>query len=445
MLRKLSKAPLILGLVIALCSAEVVGQWSDANTLFRYGVEAFENGQLEDARLYFEHASRQGLQTSSLAYNLGVVYYRLGQYPLAREQFLRLLASRHEALARYNLGLIALKQGESVEAEAAFQAVLALAPPDNLRLLAERQLIRLDQRSPAPESDTTKSWYGFASVGGGYESNLALFPDSASSDLGDVFAEGVLGGSGYVYGDRDAGVRTDASLYARHYSSEDGFDSELVQADASWVQAVADGRARIGIGGAWVRRGGDPQERHTRGVLDYRWGDCLGLIAAGQCLLRATITQVDAEPEYAAYDGELYQLDGRYGTRWGAWQGQLRYRGEYNDREDFRTASEFYSVSPQRHGVRLQASHQLWPSLELELGAGVRYSYYPDRYQLDGAAGPVSVRREDTRLQAGLGLTWRLLANLAATMDYDYKKNRSTIDRYQYTNQYVALGVETSF
>ncbi|MDX1755240.1 MAG: hypothetical protein R3175_04190 [Marinobacter sp.] len=440
-----SKWPLILGLFLVLCSSEALSQWTDAQTLFRYGVEAFEDGQLQEARLYLEHARKQGMDSASLHYNLGVVYYQLADYGQAEIRFRQLLDTEHQALAAYNLGLIALKQEQSATAQTLFSSILDMDAPEKLRTLSQRQLDRLEGAADVAAKQP-KDWYGFTSLAAGYEDNLALFPDSARSDLDDEFVEVVLAGSGFLYGTRDRGLRADLGAYLRHYTSEEDFDSELAQANLQWRQAVSAGRLGIGGGGAWVRRGGEPQERHARALLSYQFGSCGKLFDAQACRVKFTATDVHAEEGFDAYEGQLYQLDARYRVRWDEWTGELNYRGEYNDRADFTTATEFYSVSPQRHGVDISIAHPVWPRLELELRTGYRYSYYRNRHRLDNGAGDLrSVRREDHRWRTGLRATLALPAGFAVVTEYDYKANLSTIERYEYSNQYAMLGLELTF
>ncbi|MDC0661284.1 tetratricopeptide repeat protein [Marinobacter sp. SS21] len=444
-MQSLSKLPLIFSLFLVLISSQAYSQATDAQTLFRYGVEAFERGQLQEARLYLEHARKQGLQSASLSYNLGVLYYQLAEYELAKIEFGQLLGTRHQALATYNLGLIALKQEQSDTARTAFESVLQQTPPENLATLAQRQLDRLAGAAEVPVA-APKDWYGFISVAGGYEDNIALFPDSARSDLEGGFAEAVAAGSGFLYGDRNRGLRGDVGLYLRHYASEDDFDSELAQVNLQWRQLIGPGRLGFGAGGAWVRRGGEPQERHSRAMLSYRLAGCGNWFDSESCLLKLTATDVSAEAGFDAYEGQLYQLDARYRARWQAWTGELKYRGDYNAREDLTTGAEFYSVSPQRHGLELSIAHPVWQRLELELRTGYRYSYYRDRHRLNsGDGGTLAVRREDHRWRAGLRAKVELPAGFAVFTEYDYKANLSSIDRYEYTNQYALLGLELSF
>lgn len=442
-LLQLFKTPLALGLAMFLASTGASAQWVDANTLFRYGVEAFQQGQPDEARLYLEHARNQGMNSQSLYYNLGVVYYQLERYTDASAAFRELLDTDSQALARYNLGLIALKQDDPTAARASFRAVLDADAAENLATLAERQLARLGEAVPV--SGTEKSWFGYTAFSSGYETNIGLFPDSARSEVDAAFAEAVVAGNGFLWGDAEAGLRTDLGYYGRHYISEQDFNSDVGQFGVSWVQAAGPGRVRVGAGGSWLFRAGSAQERHARLLLEYLQGGCLGWFQTEFCRIRFTATEVVAEPEYQAYDGQLYRLDGRYQVIWQRWKGRLDYRGELNDRKDLSTAREFYSLSPERHQLELAVSYPVLSELELGLSLGARYSEYQDPHRLAVPEGTLVIVRSDTRLQAGLDARWQLGSGWALIANYQYKRNASNIDRYDYSNQFGDLGVEVSF
>jgi hypothetical protein len=106
-----------------------------------------------------------------------------------------------------------------------------------------------------------------------------------------------------------------------------------------------------------------PQERHTELFEEYEWPDCLGWLVAEQCLLTAGASQVDAADEYRGYEGQQYRADLRYRGFWRSLQVTLVYRGEYSSREDFAFEDQFFSVSPQRHGLALSGVQPLTDSL----------------------------------------------------------------------------------
>jgi tetratricopeptide (TPR) repeat protein len=90
-------------------------------------------------------APRSGQQAASLHYNLGATYFRLGRYDAAYGQFRRISADPELGMmARYNLGLVEARRGNTFEAETHFRGVHALAKSVALRNCAAARLgIRL--------------------------------------------------------------------------------------------------------------------------------------------------------------------------------------------------------------------------------------------------------------------------------------------------------------
>ena len=62
-----------------------------ARTSLEQGVQAFRNGDYEQALQHFGHARELGVDTPGLHYNLGATYYRLGRYSESRGEFEQLL------------------------------------------------------------------------------------------------------------------------------------------------------------------------------------------------------------------------------------------------------------------------------------------------------------------------------------------------------------------
>ncbi|AHI33035.1 hypothetical protein AU15_05365 [Marinobacter salarius] len=202
-------------LCLALSTAHAQEHTTEAKTLFRAGIQAFNAGDLDEARRLLESAVSKGLSSRSLNYNLGVVYYKLGLYEEAEQTFRTLIPTRQKALAYYNIGLTALARENQDAATQAFQNVLASDPDDNLISLATRQLERLDPTMHA--ASPRKRWAGLVSIGGGYEDNVALFPDTAPRKLDSGFVETLAAASYYLYGDSSAGLRSDIKFYSRQY------------------------------------------------------------------------------------------------------------------------------------------------------------------------------------------------------------------------------------
>ena len=180
---------------------------------FRAGVEAFEAGKLNVAKQHFQSAVDAGLESSSLFYNLGVVCYQLGDYAAAEAAFRTLLDGSNGALARYNLGLVALAREKPLDARHWFEQASAGSAPAKIRTLALTQLDKLDSGVPASASDSLVR--GYLAISGGYDSNIAGLPEDTVSTEGGGFLEALAAGTYEGPVDSRSRITLDGAVYSR--------------------------------------------------------------------------------------------------------------------------------------------------------------------------------------------------------------------------------------
>lgn len=433
--------PVALAVCLALSTVNVQGKTPEAKAHFRAGVQAFNDGELDKARRYLESAAAQGLSSRSLRYNLGVVYYKLGLYEKAEQTFRQLIPTRQKALAYYNIGLTALARENHREAAEAFREVLASDPDDNLISLANRQLERLGPKTGRVVA--RKRWAGLVSVGGGYEDNVALFPDTAPENLDSSFTEALAAASYYLHGDARSGLRADLKAFSRQYPSEHAFDLQVVQGEAKWIQQTTPGQVSVGLGGDYIWRDRRSRERRARLMAAITSRTCPG--PGSRCQIKAEAAQVFPESEFDAYRGQMYRLDARYRIRPGKWSGELKYRVEYNDRDNLETENEFFSVSPERYGLDTDIGYSLTDKLSLKAGAGFRFSYYRTPHQLRIPEGLLTIRREDKRYTLSVGTTYRFSGRTSLSVELDRTDNNSNIDRYSYDRHAATASISVGF
>ena len=173
---KINKASGFVLLIVLLLVQPTYAAQADfsAQEMFQMGTKAFENNKYEQAIDYFKQASRQGLDTPALHYNLGVAYFKSGNLNQAEKEFQTISRSEgYVPLAHYNLGLIALRKGEKQSAASHFRVTLRNTENTNLRKLADRQLDKV-----APSKQKPRTWWGYYSFAGGYDDNVTLDEDS---------------------------------------------------------------------------------------------------------------------------------------------------------------------------------------------------------------------------------------------------------------------------
>ena len=126
---------IVIGLSAYLAAGTGLAQ--SAADLFAEGNALVRSGVLRTALVRYREAAAAGLDTPLLHYNVGVVYYRLGEFADAAEEFARAAAAPElAALASYNRGLAQRASGDHAAATLSFQAAADSADDRDLRRLA---------------------------------------------------------------------------------------------------------------------------------------------------------------------------------------------------------------------------------------------------------------------------------------------------------------------
>jgi len=427
--------------VLAYLSVPVTA-WADtdratAKQQMKAGIAAFQNNDLDQARKLLEAAASQ-LQSRALTYNLGVLYYKMGEYELASQRFRELLDTKQRALAFYNLGLVALAQDNDREARAAFKNSATASAESGDEKLSKLALAQLDELGTLPPPTPLQALF---SVAGGYEENIGLFPDTAPSSLDDAFIETVGAVSGYPVRQGDDALKMQAQLYGRQYRDEDDFDTHLVRLSAAWERTAAPYRFSLGVGGDQLWRGGSSQEQRARVSGQVTTRACQLASEVARCTATLDAEQVYADETLDAYDGQHYRLDFRYRAKLDAWRGDLRYRIDYDDRENLDTGREFFSVSPLGQTLRLAIGYGFTPALELGASVGYRLNYYRDSHRLQTREGLLVIHRKDHRLTYGLDGEYRFNKTVSLLLNLQQIDNDSNIARYDYDKRTATLGV----
>ncbi|OEY66372.1 outer membrane beta-barrel protein [Marinobacter sp. X15-166B] len=425
---------LLFSLGITLSAAEAAATGADTRPVFAAGIKAFQAGDLQQARRHLEAARAQGMTSRALTYNLGVVYYRLADYDNARRMFRQLEHTSNHTLAVYNLGLIALAQDDPARAGELF--LMAADSEGKIAHLARAQLARLrGTHEPG-------HWHGLLAVAVGYEENIALFPDRAATALDGAFLESVGAVSGYAFRRDQQGLKFDARFYVREYFTEADFNVHLLRVESAWVHTLGQERVHLGLGGDQLWQGGDSREQRARLTAGLSTPACTSDPVSARCQLLVQAEQiVAAASRYRAYQGQHYRLETRYRAQWGDWSGDLRYRFGYDARKDWRTATEFFSVSPQAHTLSAKLGYQVTTALRISANASFRHSRYRDPHRLQTPEARLTLVRTDQRLALGLDAEYRFNRTFAMTAKVTHTDNDSNLARYRYHRQTTTLGI----
>jgi len=414
--------------VIALGSAGVAAQ--DAR-LFERGITAFGARDYPAALQSFLEAQRAGLDTPGRHYNLGATYYRLERYDEAEREFAALAQdSAWSALANYNLGRIAQRNGRLAKAREHYELTLRTTTDRSLRALAAEALGRLESQQPT-------SVTAVASLAGGYDSNATLTPDAATagtSHQGDLFAESLAAASYRLLGNAASRVDAQAGFLARTYQDLHQFDQAGLR--LGFTHEADSARWQTGVGAFFdtMYFGGDLFQRAA--VLDARARHPLS--SSSDLRARYEFQRIEGGGGYEYLDGWQQQFFVDAGFALSSSLVRTGYQLELNDRRDLQQGGDFLSFSPTRQSVFAAWIAPNVAGWSAEARAAYRYSRYNDPYVLNG----VEITREDKRF----GIVARAVRSLAGPWrvfaDYSSYRNKSTIDIYDYSRYQVLAGIE---
>ncbi len=427
-------------LALLLLGAGIGSALASAEDDFRKGQQAFKAGRYEQALGWFEKARRAGMRNAAIYYNLGVTHYRLGHYREAEKAFLETTRFPKLApLAWYNLGLVKLRQGDRKAAADWFRKAADGTDDPKLRSLANDRLADLQPR---------KRWRSFAYAGLGYDDNITLTSDVITVPTGksDSFLELYAHTRGVLSGTLRDGILLRAGAFGDFYAS---------LSDYNYLEFNAGLYKSLPIGN-WRTEGGLRFSRSRYGFADYL--QITSLVLRGkrrlsprsQLQMRFRLRNLDAiDNRYDYLSGSSYDL--RIGARWRTGsRGSLRayYQFQDNDRNDLRTATEFHSVSPQRHRLRLTWRNRLSDAWQMRLAGEYRLSLYPEDNLYN--SGAIRIRREDNRWRALAEVTRALSRQTDLVFSYVYTNNDSNLTLpgivdYDYTRNMFLASLQHSF
>jgi tetratricopeptide (TPR) repeat protein len=429
-MRKLNAWVAIIGLVLAPALVAVAGSADDA---YRAAVQAFEAGRYDLARDRFLEARKAGMDTAALSYSLGSTWYRLGAYPQAAEEFRRLLGDpQWEALAHYNLGLVARRQGDETAARGHFRAA-ARSPDAGLAHLAARALE--PDEGPPPVRGA-----GLLSLGVGHDSNVTLSPDAeflAVSDDADSFMELLAAGRLYLTPDAPRPLRLDGSILLRDYSTVDRFDETSLMLGLFQESRLRAWRLQWGGGLDVAYLDG----RSFQEIYSLK-GEGRRHLGAGQDLrLHYSLSRIEADAPYDYLTGWRHRMGGEWRLPVGGAPVRLGYRLDLNDRRDLEQDGEFASYSATRHALYAQASTDLDDRVRLRGRVEYHHSVYNDPHRLEG----LTRTREDDLWWLSLRGAYHLDRSWAVFADLSYAANDSSLREYDYDRSVVMGGIEYVF
>lgn len=439
---------------MALSSLTQAARQSTAEADFESGVAAFRDGDIDKARVLLEQAFEAGLDSSSLRYNLGVVYFRLGLYDQAEAAFTGLLATPHAPLARYNLGLVLQKQGDAEGARAWFRRAADYSSPDQIQALAQQQLASTGSDSSGnfppdakrtSEADATRS-LGFLFMAAGYDDNITGAPDTETTGEGSGFGDLLASGRVYFNQSQGSALRLDMVAYTRQYLDNGDLDNSYLSASASWQERLGAGRLLAGItlSGFWF--GADLLEQKVQLATAYESPGCFwpGVLAL-DCELEVVAAKIQGGSGFSAYDGNFYGGSVSLEKSTGRWNFAISYRLDIDRRDDLDTGTEFFSLSPTRHELFFSAERRVAKRLSLGAKQTFRLSRYAEPHRLSENGQIRTDTREDDQFRSLVFANYQLDRRWRLGMELAWVDNQSTLERYQYQRTEFLISLDGLF
>ncbi len=390
---------------------------------FDTGVQLFNQGNYEQALTYFTRAETGGMASTRLIYNLGSVYYKLAQFENSRRYFEILVDDESlGAQAYYNLGLIEHRIGNNKAAIALFEKSRASSADERFGLLAQKQIAKLRSRELKP-------WFGYASAGYGYDSNITAQPSSNVSGESSTFVE-TLGLFGWKLSGSDTdGIHSLASYYSRNYFEGSDFDNDSITLGGEIRKRID--RWDFGYGLQLTRSSYSGQDfLANTGLIIKAKTRLQNKTEVRLKLLHEDIS--DRSDEFFYLDGNRTSLNVGYRVKTGITEYRYEYELELNDRANTATTSH----SPTRYEFGF---HYLNKRSKETLIGGVLEYRYSDYERV------ASQDRVDDRLRVKLkgehkvDSVWRIKAELL------YADNRSSENEYEYHKYEANVSVHALF
>jgi tetratricopeptide (TPR) repeat protein len=411
-----------------------------AATPFEEGLSAFKQQDYRQAVKLFERSRAEGIDSPVLDFNLASSYYKLEQYDAAKRYYRA--ATRDETLAGlsyYNLGLIALKQHDEQAAYQAFRSSFESSRDDRVRLLAAR---RLETLQPAPAATARPGRFSaFVSLTAAHDDNVANLSDviTTVSNKEDNYLD-LFGIVTYqLSGTRDDGVQLRGGLIKTRYSSLNIYNEDLLSAGAYLYKPLGQWYTRTGLVFYHDTLGGHPfQQRLALQFNAYRY------YASGQRLrFRYDLTHHnDLDARYAYLNGTRQRLGIEHRSRKGKHELNLGYRYEWNARNDYSTATSFFSYSPVRHTLFGEYEYRVTTHWAGRMNYEYRHSDYGVAHVSKGVDLGV---QQDDRDRYGLTGVYRLDRDTDFELGWQRTLNYSNYASERYNSSVVMLRANLFF
>jgi len=425
-------------IVLLGCHAFAVKAESDlSKQLFAKGIAAYNTQNYQQALTFFNRSSAEGLQDERLFYNMGSAYYRIGQYGEAYQAYEK--SAKHSSLApvaRYSMGLAAMKMDHQPQAIENFLLSYRLSTNEQQKALAFRMLNKMN----AGHRVTIKQkWNSVMAANYGYSSNATtLHPDYTllQDNVADQYQRYFV----------SVGFRP---IHNLQFEFRNVWLNYMEIDTRDMVKSALNGKYRytfsrllldVNMGSAVSFLNGRSFQRNSHAGLEasysiskkmslsvgYQWNDYRDLDKKYD-YLSGTMSQL-------TWAGTINQAASRY---------RLEFSVELNDRHDYYENEMLsQSFSPQRFSAAFHTSHKMSKRFTWSTVMQYKTSRYRDPNQIQkNLENDIKKTRNDNWYQLGSKLHYHYQKYLWFIAEVFYNNNASNIDAYRYDSKQVSMGV----
>lgn len=404
-----------------------------------------EKNSVKSSYQKFYTAYQRDKTSPRAIHNFAVINYKLAHYDLAKTLFKKLLRhNNYELLAKYNLALVANKQGYLEESIYWFQRMLGRSgkkfatesvADKKLRLLAKIQIKKLKAEKAVISHSFSTNSYFFIKYG--HDDNV-IDPVGNVID-GDSYAN-FYGLLTLNFDNVYRGLKWRFSYYLKDYSTYNDDDFDQLSTDIA--QHFKRGRWY-----SFIRAGHYQSTYDTTNYLSTtRLEFDTTYRAKGQQKYRAGLRFDDIkseDPLYNIYEGGLTRLDLKYDKKVNAHNYRVRFSFENNDRADLVTTATPGTVnksySPGRQLLELSWNYKINKYWKSRFLVEYRISRYND-FSVDD-----SITREDQRNISKLQLQYKISRHWTWMIEASLEDNNSNISRYSYNQNIFNTGISGYF
>ena len=414
-----------------------------AKDAFAEGTAAFRNGDFQTALGHFEQARKEGRESASLTYNLGVTLFKLARYQAAQSQFSQLLDDPEwGGVARLQLGLVAEKQGRPVAAVGHYRVLVDSDSP-RLRELALKRLNALAQ-VPAAEPAEARG-VALVSLTTGFDDNAYALQNELLSDTSvgeDTYTELFAWGQYQLQGQVTDGWRLHGFAFTRRYSDLDSLNLSSYNLGVSrhlpwhgWELELGGVTELTSLGGERVA-----SEFRIVSRLQQAFG-------SGELTLAYLPSRFSGTEKYRYLNGWRQRFEARWEMPLASLDVNAFYRLDLDDRADLVTAEDgYYSYSPRRQTFGAELEWPLVWGWVLNAGTQYRLSHYRGSNRLQDSDGEYKDQpRDGNRLRSWVGAEKQLLPRLEFGARIVTTDNDENFNIYTYDKTEASLSVRYVF